>query len=83
MDVSFLDAEIRRSAEQDTFTVHAFSCSTTFSFCTFGVPEQRVSGTRYRTRWAKSSAAYCPYLSPLQFYLWGRLEFVYAAEEEE
>jgi len=80
--VSFLVVEVRRSAEQDSFTAHAFWCSTTFSSCTSGVLEQRVSGTRYKKRWAKSSTFSFPDLNPLEFYLWERLESVYAAEEE-
>jgi hypothetical protein len=82
--VSFLAVEIHRSAERDSFTVHACWCSTTL-FCSYtsGVLEKRVSRTRCRTKWAKSSALFFPYLSPYSFYLWERLEsLVYAAEEE-
>lgn len=80
--VSFLDVEIRRSAEQDSFTVHAFWCSTTFSSRTSGVLEQRVSGTRYRTRWAKSNATSFPDLSPLEFYTSGRVRNLFMVQKK-
>jgi len=46
-------------------------CSTTYSFCTLEVLEQRVSGTINRTDWTNNMDCRSPDLNHLDFYFWG------------
>ena len=69
------------SAEWDLFMLHAWWCSTTFSYCSSRILEQRVSGRMCKTRWTNNMACPFPTFNPLDFYLWRHLKSaVYATE---